>query len=215
MSKAGTKGVSRAERERQIIDIAVEEFGTRGYDGVSVVAVARRAGISKPLIYSYFGSKDGLYLACVHHAGGALTDAVAAARTRSGSPGHALDTLSAIFTVTETSRYAWSLLYDPALPPAGELRDAVNSYRERLAEMGAAGATGLLVHAGHEDPLDHALLNHVWQYAVTAVMRWWLDHPEQDAEQMAARCARLLSALAPSDPRSYHGPRSWSWACRC
>lgn len=195
MGKAGTKGVSRADRERQIIDAAVEEFGERGYAGVSVAAVAHRAGISKPLVYSYFGSKDGLYLACVHRVGGLLVDAVADSGSRSESARHALDTLSAIFTTVEQCRHAWSVLYDPALPPAGEMRDAVNHYRARLAGMGAAGAARLLARAGHDDPLDHQLLNHVWQYAVTAVMRWWSDHPHQSAAEMTARCARLLAAL--------------------
>lgn len=195
MGKAGTKGVSRGERERQIIDVAVEEFGRHGYAGVSVAVVARRAGISKPLIYSYFDSKDGLYLACVHHVGALLADSVAAARSRSGSTGHAVDTLTAIFTAVEHCPYAWSVLYDPALPPAGEPRDAVHLYRERLAVMGAAGAAQLLAGAGHDDPLDHDLLNHVWQHAVTAVMRWWFEHPEQNTSEMTARCARLLMAL--------------------
>ncbi|MEU7409126.1 helix-turn-helix domain-containing protein [Streptomyces sp. NPDC042638] len=195
MGKAGTKGVSRADRERQIIDVAVEEFGTHGYAGVSVAAVARRAGISKPLVYSYFDTKDGLYLACVHRVGALLVDAVAAARSRSGSTDHALDTLHAIFATVERHRHAWSVLYDPALPPDGELRDAVRRFRGRLAAMGAAGAARLLTGAGHDDPLDHQLLNEVWQYAVTAVMRWWSDHPDQSAAEMTARCARLLTAL--------------------
>ncbi|MEU6669143.1 TetR/AcrR family transcriptional regulator [Streptomyces sp. NPDC046727] len=200
MGKAGTKGVSRADRERQIIDVAVEEFGAHGYAGVSVAAVAQRAGISKPLVYSYFDSKDGLYLACVHEVGGLLVDAVAAARSRSGSTDHALDTLGALFTAVERRRHAWSVLYDPALPPIGELRDAVRLYRGRLAAMGAAGAAQLLTRAGHDDPLDHELLNDVWQYAVTAVMRWWSDHPEQTATEMTARCARLLTALGGRPP---------------
>ncbi|WP_308297070.1 MULTISPECIES: helix-turn-helix domain-containing protein [unclassified Streptomyces] len=141
--------------------MAMEEFGRHGCAGVSVAAVARRAGISKPLIYSYVGSKDGLYLACVDHVGALLVDSVPAARSRSGSTGHAIDTLAAIFTAVEHCRYAWSVLYDPALPPAGETRDAVNLYRGRLAAMGAVGAAQLLTHAAHEDPLDHDLLNQV------------------------------------------------------
>ncbi|MCS0605513.1 TetR/AcrR family transcriptional regulator [Streptomyces sp. LP11] len=195
MGKAGTKGVSRADRERQIVDVAVEEFGRHGYAGVSVTAVARRAGISKPLVYSYFDAKDGLYLACVQRVGALLVDAVAGARARSGSTGHALDTLSALFTAVEQCPYAWSVLYDPAPPWAGAAGEAVRQYRERLAEMGAAGAARLLDRAGHADPLDHQLLNEIWQYTVTAVMRWWAEHPEQSAAAMAERCARLLTAL--------------------
>ncbi|MFD5567648.1 TetR/AcrR family transcriptional regulator [Streptomyces cadmiisoli] len=195
MSRAGTKGVSRADRERQIIDVAVEEFGTHGYTRVSVAAVARRAGISKPLIYSYFDSKDGLYLACVHHVGRLLVDAVAAAQTRSGSTDHALDTLSAIFGTVDRCRHAWSVLYDPALPSSGDPHEAAHHYRRHLSAIGAAGTARLLGAAGHDDPLDHDLLNHVWQHAVTAVMRWWYDHPEQSPAEMTDRCARLIGAL--------------------
>lgn len=101
MSKAGTKGVSRADREQQIITVAVEEFGRQSYTCASVAAIAQRAGISKPLIYSYFDSKDGLYLACVHHVGDLLVSSAVKARVRSGSTGHALDTLTAIFTAVD------------------------------------------------------------------------------------------------------------------
>src|SRR5262245_9101334 len=65
----GTKGVPRADREQQILDAAVAGFGERGYAHASMAAIARRAGISKPLVYEYFGSKEGLYLACLRRAG--------------------------------------------------------------------------------------------------------------------------------------------------
>ena len=58
----GTKGVPRADREQQILDAAVAEFGERGYAHASMAAIAQRAGMSKPLVYEYFGSKEGLYL---------------------------------------------------------------------------------------------------------------------------------------------------------
>ena len=55
----GTKGVPRADREQQILDAAVAEFGGRDYTHASMAAIAQRAGISKPLVYEYFGSKEG------------------------------------------------------------------------------------------------------------------------------------------------------------
>ncbi len=70
----GTKGVPRAEREQQIVAAAVDEFAESGYAGASMVVIARRAGISKPLVYQYFGSKDGLYLTCLHDVAGALLE---------------------------------------------------------------------------------------------------------------------------------------------
>jgi AcrR family transcriptional regulator len=49
--------VPPADREQQILDVAVQEFGERGYAHASMAAIAQRAGISKRLIYEYFGSK--------------------------------------------------------------------------------------------------------------------------------------------------------------
>lgn len=41
--------------------LALEEFGRRGYDGVNVVALAERSGLTTGSLYHHFGSKRGLY----------------------------------------------------------------------------------------------------------------------------------------------------------
>ena len=51
----------------RIRDAAIEEFGTRGFDGTSLKVIAERAGVSQPLIVHHFGSKQGLRAACDHH----------------------------------------------------------------------------------------------------------------------------------------------------
>ena len=86
MTLAGTKGVPRAVREQQIIDVATAEFAERGYANASLVDIAATAGISKPLIYTYFGSRDGLHAACVQRAGEQLVEAVTAAQQVQGGP---------------------------------------------------------------------------------------------------------------------------------
>src|SRR6478672_11525826 len=68
-TKAGTKGVARPDREAQIVATACRVFGEQGFAATSMADVADAAGISKPLIYNYFGSKEGLYAACLRHAG--------------------------------------------------------------------------------------------------------------------------------------------------
>ena len=53
-----------SERSRAaILDAATVEFTTHGYGGASVNEVAARASINKRMIYHYFGSKEGLWLA--------------------------------------------------------------------------------------------------------------------------------------------------------
>ncbi|WP_436739108.1 TetR/AcrR family transcriptional regulator [Streptomyces sp. BBFR102] len=191
-SRTGTKGVARADRERQIVRLAVEEFGVQGYARASLAVVAERAGISKPLIYTYFASKDGLAAASAHYAGSLLVSEVEAAQTATTAEVRALDTLGAIFSVMDHCRRAWSVVHDPTLPRGGAAHAAAAEYRERLAGMGSVGTAEILRVAGDDDPLDHDLLSTVWQHVVTAVVQWWLDHPEQTAADMSARAARML-----------------------
>lgn len=54
--------------KRAILDASLIEFSTLGYAGARIDAIAERAGVSKPLIYSYFGDKDQLYAAALREA---------------------------------------------------------------------------------------------------------------------------------------------------
>src|SRR3954454_19471802 len=80
------KRMSRADRERQMLDVAEEIFAEEGYRAVSMEAIAERCGVSKPLIYEYFGSKDGLFLACVTRCRAELYEATRAAMAQGGEP---------------------------------------------------------------------------------------------------------------------------------
>lgn len=58
-----------AERsKRAILDAALVEFSRLGHAGARIDHIAERAGVSKPLIYSYFGDKDDLYAAALREA---------------------------------------------------------------------------------------------------------------------------------------------------
>jgi AcrR family transcriptional regulator len=48
-----------------ILDAARQGFGTTGYAGTSVRAVARSAGVDPALVHHFFGTKDGLFAAAL------------------------------------------------------------------------------------------------------------------------------------------------------
>ena len=52
--------------EAAILDAAVRLFSELGFDGVSMRAVARKAGVSKANIYHHFDSKEALYVAVLN-----------------------------------------------------------------------------------------------------------------------------------------------------
>jgi AcrR family transcriptional regulator len=195
----GTKGVPRAQREQQIVAVAISEFAARGYAGASMVAIARAAGISKPLIYQYFGSKDGLYLACLHAVSsgllGRLEDAELAV---DDSVASRIYPLRAVFEALEPQREAWRLLFDPSMPDAGEIAAAANGYRARTTEIAASGSARFLRARGIRSRLDASALTLVWMGVVNSLVEWWLEHPDESAAAMIERCHRLLGAI--SDP---------------
>jgi len=53
--------------QRKILMSASELFAQRGRAGASVRGIARGAGVSLAMVHHYFGSKDGLYEACVEN----------------------------------------------------------------------------------------------------------------------------------------------------
>src|SRR3954467_8951573 len=67
----------RAERERQMVAVAEELFAERGYQAASMDEIAEQVGVSKPMLYEYFGSKEGLLVACIRQARAELHDLTA------------------------------------------------------------------------------------------------------------------------------------------
>lgn len=101
----------RAERARQMIEVAGGVFAERGYTAVSMHDIAERVGITKPMLYAYFRSKEGLLVACIAHVRGELRDATERAVRGASSPEQALHRgLLAFFVFAKERRCVWSLL---------------------------------------------------------------------------------------------------------
>ncbi len=69
-----------------IFAAAASDFSTRGFDGVSVDAIASAAGVNKAMIYYHFEDKLGLYRAVVRDMLGAVGAAVTESAHGAGSP---------------------------------------------------------------------------------------------------------------------------------
>lgn len=194
--RSGTKGVARADREEQILDVAGVVFAERGFALAAVGEIAERAGISKPLIYNYFGSKDGLLTACLERAAALVADEIG--RTAAlGEVGlaRALVTLDGIFAVLEPQPWAWRLLNDPTLPADAGVEAVLTTYRNRMAAFAADGVGELMRMAGDDDASDIDAMIAVWTSIFDALVTWWVDHPEESPEAMSARCTRLFAAV--------------------
>ncbi len=69
----------------QILEIAKEEFAAHGFAGTTTAQIARRAGVTQPLVHHHFGSKAELFRAVLEVLFGTLRDALNEAESRAKS----------------------------------------------------------------------------------------------------------------------------------
>jgi AcrR family transcriptional regulator len=73
------------ERREQILDVAVGVFAHHGFHATSMNDVAEVAGVTKPVLYQHFDSKQDLYLALLQEAGDRMLSSIRAATAGASS----------------------------------------------------------------------------------------------------------------------------------
>jgi len=163
----------RAERERKMLDAAGEAFAAHGFHDASMDAIALAAGISKPMLYNYFGSKHGLYVAYVERSGGLLMKRMQEAAPRDAPNAERLRAgILAFLTYAEEHSSGWQILHRETLTQGGPLAAEVSQLRGRVA--------GMLTTLFNEEAFAEAFAG-----AGESLATWWLAHPEHPKEQIA------------------------------
>ena len=170
-----------------MLDAARGLFAERGYAAVTMDDVAAAVGVTKPLLYTYFGNKERLYVACMEPAGEALTRTVVEAVEGAVSYDEAVERgLRAFFAFVDQDRDAWRVLFDESAPAGGEVARHVAENRERIVALVAAARLGALPPAQRErmavevEAISTAVLG-----AAEALARWWLRTDSMTAAQVA------------------------------
>jgi AcrR family transcriptional regulator len=188
--------LSRDDRMEQTLGVAHLLFAEHGYAAVTMDEIAAAVGVTKPLLYTYFGNKERLYLACMERAGDALTATVAEAVAATDSPADALGAgVHAFFAFLDSDRAAWAVLFDETLPNRGDVAERVASYRSQIAELVSGSMLAQLPQSRRDaarteiEALSTALLG-----AAEALARWWLRTEALSAEEAADL---LISTVEP------------------
>src|SRR5260221_5464528 len=71
---------------RDIARVAARLFATQGYEATSVRTIVEAAGVTKPTLYYYFGSKEGLAQALLTMPMTVLADRMRAILAECGDP---------------------------------------------------------------------------------------------------------------------------------
>lgn len=62
----------REQRRAQLLAAAIDQFTAHGYHRASMESIAVAAGVTKPVLYQHFSSKEDLYLAVIRSIGDRL-----------------------------------------------------------------------------------------------------------------------------------------------
>ena len=169
-----------------MLEAAERAFAERGFHAASVDAIAEASGITKPMIYAYFGSKEGLYRACMQRARARLLTALRDGVDTTAAPDQQLwHGLLAVFTFVERERDSWAILLGEVTQGTGPFAQDGAAVRRELSALiaellrRAASAEGLET-AANADQLARALMGAGESLAV-----WWGEHPEEPVERVA------------------------------
>jgi AcrR family transcriptional regulator len=171
-----------------MLAVAERVFAERGFRAASVDAIAAGADISKPMLYAYFGSKEGLYRACMGRSRDAVVEAINGAALADEAPETRLwHGLLAFFGFVEEQPDAWAILAGAATTGADALAgDGAEARRQIAATVSAllrdaAAAEGVEPPALEAtEPLGRALVG-----AVESLAAWWIEQPDQSPEAVA------------------------------
>ncbi|HEY2059903.1 MAG TPA: helix-turn-helix domain-containing protein, partial [Amycolatopsis sp.] len=149
MTTAKRKRMPRAERERQMLEVAERVFSERGYAAASMDEIAELVGVSKPMLYEYFRSKEGLLLACIAESRAALREVTERATVGAETAEEALRRgLLAFFVFIRERRQAWSLLRHEMALIGTPAADEIEQTRRQQTDLIAALVSG---HLDSED----------------------------------------------------------------
>ena len=152
-------------------------FAEREYDAVSMDEIASAADVSKPMVYAYFESKQGLFLACVEHWTHELMDRVGKATPDDLPPDVRMwHGLLAVFTFIEENPDGWALLSPHGPAAGGQLAAGAASIRREftallarmLRDAAVAGGVDPDVARQSTEPFAHAIAA-----AVQGVAAYW------------------------------------------
>ena len=185
----------RVQREQLILDVAGRVFAREGYHSASMDEIAELAEVSKPMLYAYFGSKEGLYLAYVERAGGELLERLENAQPRDRLPASVLRArISEFLAFVDEHSDGWKVLFRelgstrPFSDRVAQLRERIAGTIRRMIEGGAASCPGYPPSAA--DAIAHALVG-----AGESLANWWLDHPDVPRDQVAAWYFGVVQAV--------------------
>ena len=188
-ARAPRKRLTAAAR-REVIELAaMDVFAERGYHGAAMDEIARRSGVSPPVVYDHFASKLALHRRLLERT---RDDLLAMWRENLGGDGTLGEQIAQAFDAW--SRYVEAHPYAPrmffrettGIPEVRAMHSEIAAdANDALAQIlgGLPGAAHLQAEGA---PLAFAMASEVIRGGLTELAIWWSEHPEVSRERIVA-----------------------------
>ncbi|SCK41067.1 MULTISPECIES: TetR/AcrR family transcriptional regulator [unclassified Streptomyces] len=196
------RGTDRSHARRaELIEIGRRLFADTSYDALSMDDIARQAHVAKGLIYYYFTSKRGYYLAIVEDA---VAELVSRAASGTELPGRARveRTIDGYLRYAEQNQAAYRTIVSGGVGFDAEVQAIRDGVREAIVDTIAEGAYGR-----RDVPRLARLAILGWQWSVEGVTLDWIgrDGPPRDTVRellvrLLGSTLRTIEELEPSCP---------------
>jgi AcrR family transcriptional regulator len=165
-----------AERREAILDAAASLFADQPVEAVSMSDIVRQAGVSRPVVYDHFATKQRLVIALIerHHA--RMLEALAAsAGDEIGDEEGYRGVLDTVFAHFASDPAGWRLLCDE--PSADPL---VAEVQRRTRDEILGLTVGLL-----DPPAPQLAIAEALRQAINGLFAWGREHPELSHAELA------------------------------
>ena len=188
----------RAERRAQLLSVATSKFGERGYHPTSMDDIAEAAGVTKPVLYQHFSSKEDLYISVIQQVGEVLREridgfafegATTYDRVREG--------IDVFFGVFDENPNMLKLFFGSEY-----VTESVQEEVTRATSRAAESVGTLLARARDLSPEEAIVVGRTFVTSVQAIARETAGATEERREAMLSSLALLLTGgIRAFDPR--------------
>ena len=187
------------ERRAQLIEAGLQLFQEQPYDDVSIEDIAKAVGVSKGLLYHYFGGKRDFYVAVVREAADRLVEAAEPDRSLE-PPMQAIAGMSAYLDFVEQRAGVFRALMQGGLGTDPEVAGVIRETRMVFAHQILEG-----VGVSPERPVFMTAAR-TYVGTVEAASLAWLEDPRVTREQlmglMLSALDGIMRAAAALDPEA-------------
>ncbi|MGW5368377.1 TetR/AcrR family transcriptional regulator [Streptomyces sp. NPDC004009] len=184
------RGTERSEARRaELIAIGRKLFADRSYDALSMDDIARQAHVAKGLIYYYFQSKRGYYLAIIHASVADLVD-FAAGGLELPAVDRVHRTIDTYLRFAEHHQAAYRTIVSGGVGFDAEVHAIRDGVREAIVATIAEGAYGRRDIAA---PARMGLLS--WVCSVEGATLDWIGRPELSRDTMRDLLVKTLGGV--------------------